>query len=377
MTRPYTGGPPPPPPHFDEPPRSVLIVRLSARGDVLFGLPLVRALRRSWPETRITWVVETPAADLVEHDPDLDEVVVWDRRAWKALLRGGRLLDLFREWRALRRQLRDTRAELAIDLQGLLRSSWIARMSGAGVRVAIDPREGAGALATHRFPGERDIDRMGGEARDVGQWLGLAVDPWRYDLALPPRDVKGAADRLRDAGVDAEYVVVVPHTTRPQKHWREERWAPLVDALHERTGLPVVMLGGPGDREATDRIAADVASDALVDLVGRTSLGEAAAVVARATIVVGVDTGLTHVAHCFERPTVCLFGPIAYVVPPTPRARIVRHDELECVRCMPRGGRPTCGGEWWCMDRIQETEIMSHVDDLLEGRPDPRPPART
>jgi heptosyltransferase-1 len=354
-----------------------VIVRLSARGDVVFGLPLVRAMRHSWPDTRITWVVEKPSADLVEHDPDLDAVIVWDRREWKRLLRGGRLISLLREVRRLRRRLRETEAELAVDLQGLLRSSWVARLTGAPIRVAVEPKEGAGALVTHAVPGGRDIDHMGGESRDVAEWLGLETEPWRHELTLPPADLEGAASALAAAGVESGYIVVVPHTTRDYKHWREDRWAPLVDALHRRTGWKVVVVGGPGDREATDRIARDVAPGVLVDLVGRTSLGEAAAVVAGSELVVGVDTGLTHVAHCFDRRTVCLFGPSAYVVPPTPKARIVRHDELECVRCMPRGGRPTCGGEWWCMDRIREAEIMSHVDDLLEGRPDPHPPARS
>jgi len=377
VTRPYTGGPPPPPPELPTHPRRILLMRLSARGDVLFALPFAQLVRDRWPGARIDWVVEAPAADMAMGHPAIDEVVVWDREKLKTLGRSGRLLSFSKRLLGLRRRLVEGEYDLVVDLQGMSRSALLARATGASVRIGLGAREGSAPLFTHTFPGSTDIDRIGGDYRDLAAWMGLDADAWRLHAPLADDARSGAAERLAAAGVEGPYVVTVPHTTRPQKHWEEGRWGPLVDALHDRTGHPVVVLGGPDDRDATERIAAGVAPGALVDLVGRTSLGEAAAVVAGAELVVGVDTGLTHVAHYHARPTVCLFGPAAYVVPPTPVARIIRHDELECVRCMPRGGSPTCDGAWWCMDRITLDEVMGHVDDLLEGRPDPRPAARS
>jgi len=377
MTRPYRGGPIPPSPELPANPHAVLFVRLSARGDVAFTAPLIAQARARWPDAHLTWVVEGPSRDLIEHHPDLDELIVWDRSSWKRLLRRGRLISFWKEWRALRRRLREREFSIAVDLQGLSRSAMLVWLSGAPIRIGLGSKEGSGPLMTHRFPGATDIDTMGGDYRDLAEWMGIPVDAWRYQMTLGVEAREGARSRLREAGIDGMYVLVIPHTTRPQKHWDEGRWGALIDELHQRTGWPVVMAGGPADRPASDRIAAASSSGALVDLAGRTTLGEAAGLVADAGLVVGVDTGLTHVAHYFDRKTVCLFGPAAYTVPPTDQARIIRHDELECVRCMPRGGKPTCGGAWWCMDRITRDEVMSHVDDLLEGRPDPRPPART
>jgi heptosyltransferase-1 len=355
----------------------VLLIRLSARGDVLFALPFAERVKARWPDADVDWVVETPAADMVEGHTDVDHLVVWDRQRWKKLLRSGRLIRLAREALALRRRLREGRYDIVVDLHGMLRSGLLARLTGAPVRVGYDAKEGSSSLYTHHFPGWTDVDRMGGDFRDVADWMGLDASGWQLHAPLPEHARNEAHEHLVARGVREGYVVAIPHTTRPQKHWGEARWGSLIDALHDRTGLPVVMLGGPGDREATERIARGVTSDALVDLVGRTSLGAAAAVVADAALVVGVDTGLTHVAHYHDRPTVCLFGPAAYVVPPTDVARIIRHDELDCVRCMVRGPGPTCDGAWWCMDRITQDEVMGHVDDLLEGRPDSRPPARS
>ncbi len=377
VTPPYDGGPIPPPPDLPEHPRRVLLIRLSARGDVLFALPFADLVKTRWPGVEIDWVVEKPASDMVEGHPAIDELVVWDRTRWKRLLRSGRLIALAREALSLRRRLRARRYDLVVDLHGMLRSGLLARVTGAPIRIGYDAREGSAAMYTHRFPGWTDVDRMGGDFRDVAAWMGLDADAWRLHAPVPAAARMEARDHLAAVGVGDGYVVVIPHTTRPQKHWEESRWGPLIDALHTRTGHPVVMLGGPGDREATARIVRGITSSPLVDLVGRTSLGAAAAIVAEANLVVGVDTGLTHVAHYHDRPTVCLFGPAAYVVPPTDVTRIIRHDELECVRCMVRGPGPTCDGAWWCMDRITRDEVLGHVEDLLEGRPDPRPPARS
>lgn len=377
VTRPYTGGPLPPPPELPEHPKRVLLIRLSARGDVLFALPFADLVRRRWPEATVDWVIERPAADMARGHPAIDRLIVWDRGRWKSLLRSGRMIGFMREVLALRRELRSRRYDLVVDLHGMLRSGMLAWLTGAPVRIVHGAKEGSGVFFTHHYPGLTDVDRMGGEFRDLGEWMGLDPAAWTLRAPLSDEAREEARHHLLKAGVVDSYVVAIPHTTRPFKHWEESRWGPFVDALHERTGDPVVMLGGPGDRDATDRIVRGVGGGGLVDLVGATSLGAAAAIVADARLVVGVDTGLTHVAHYHDRPTVCLFGPAAYVVPPTPVTRIIRHDELECVRCIPRGPGPTCDGAWWCMDRITAKEVMAHVDDLLEGRPDTRPPART
>ena len=155
------------------------------------------------------------------------------------------------------------------------------------------------------------------------------------------------------------------------KPWVERRWAPLGRALGDRFGLPVVLVGGPADRTAADRILAH-ADGRIVDLVGKTSLTEAVAVVSEASLVIGVDTALTHAAHGFERPTVCVFGPIGYSEPPTPMARMLRHW-LPCVPCRGAGRPIVCGGAYTCMDLISVDEIVAQADELLSLYPPERP----
>jgi heptosyltransferase-1 len=358
---------PPPPPVIPAEPEAILIVRLSARGDVMFATPIIRALRNRYPEAHLTWVVEPAASDVVLHHPELDEVVVWDRGEWKRLIRKGRFREVWRRLRDFRHTLRARRYDLAIDMQGLLRSGAVTRLSGAPVRVGLGSKEGSSILMTHRYPTGIEVAHMSGEPRLMADWLGLDVTDFSLDLHLEPHLHRGAEEALAEAGVAGPFILLVPFTTRPWKHWIESRWAELARDMHRDFRIPVVLVGGPADRDAADRVLAQ-AGGALVDLVGKTSLGEAVAVVSRASLVVGVDTALTHAAHAFVRPTICVFGPAGYIEPPTPVARMVRHW-LACVPCHTLGKPVTCGNDYTCMKLITPREIMEHARELLQAAP--------
>lgn len=366
----YTPNPPlvdPPPPIFERDPRAILIVRLSARGDVMFATPIIRALRKRWPDAHLSWVVEPKSSDVVLNHPGLDEVIVWDRDQWKRWLRTGRLGRLRRAVADFREALRARSYDLAIDMQGLLRSGVVTRASGAPVCISLGPQEGSGLLMTHRYPTGRYVAEMSGEPKLMADWLGLDTSDFSLDLHLDPAAREGARARLAEAGVSGSYTLIVPFTTRPWKHWFEDRWAKLAIALRQRTGLPVVLAGGPADRDAANRILAATGGD-VVDLVGKTSLGEAVGVVAESSLIIGVDTALTHAAHAFLRPTICVFGPAGYTHPPTPMTRMIRHW-IGCVPCRTENRPVTCGGDYTCMRLITGREILAAAEELLQAYP--------
>ena len=341
----------------------------------MFATPIIRALRTRWPDAHLTWVVEPKSSDVVQGHPGLDEVIVWDRPRWKEWLRSGQLGRLRSAVRDLHQRLRARSYDLAIDMQGLLRSGIVARASGAPVCISLGPQEGSGLLMPHRYPTGRYVAEMSGEPRLMANWLGLDTSDFSLDLHLDPEVRAGARARLEEAGVPGPFILIVPFTTRPWKHWIEERWPPLATELRRETGLPVVLAGGPADREAADRILA-AAPDDIVDLVGKTSLAEAVGVVAESSLVIGVDTALTHAAHAFLRPAICVFGPAGYTLPPTPMTRMIRHW-IECVPCRTENRPVTCGGDYTCMQLITGREILASARELLERyppeghRPDP------
>ncbi|TCO81613.1 heptosyltransferase-1 [Plasticicumulans lactativorans] len=343
-------------------PQRILIVRLSAIGDVVMASGLIPALRARHPDAHLAWLIEPAAAPLLAANPRLDEVIVWPRGEWQRLRTERRWRELAGAVRRFVGALRARRFDLVLDTQGLLKSGLLARASGAATRIGLGSKEGSRYLMTRvvaRDPGGPRL--IGREYRALAAALGCPPEAFRMDLATRPEDAVAARERLAEAGVDGPYAVLAPFTTRPQKHWFEERWAALAPRLAARLGLPVVLLGGPGDREAAARIA--TAAPGLRDLAGRTSLAQTVAAIRDARLLIGVDTGLTHMGIACEVPTLALFGSTRpYLDPGTPRARVLYH----ALPCSPCRRRPTCGGRFDCM-RAHEVDGVLAAAVTLPG----------
>ena len=363
----------------------ILVVRLSARGDVAFASPLAGALRRRYPRANISWVAEDGAADVIRHNPHLDEVIVLERGAWRRMLRGGRWGALAGAVTDFFGALRERRFDVAIDAQGLLRSGLVTFLSGAPVRIGLGSREGSGRLMTAVVERGGDPRAISSEYRYLAGVLGLGTDPFPMQIPRSRAEVATVERVIAREGLEAGFVVACPFTTRFYKHWLDERWSGLIHSIRHRPGLGVAGLGGPGSRAAADRSVRgaekrDSAPDAppgrrglpgpeaaaapLVDLVGRTTLGEASAVVSRCSALVGVDTGLSHMAHAYGRPAVLIFGSnTPYLDPPGATATIL-HSGRACSPCR---GKLTCDGRIDCMADISVEQVLAAVAGCLEA----------
>lgn len=344
--------------------RKILVVRLSARGDLVFASPLAGALRGRYPDAHIAWAAEERTADVIRHNPHLDEVIVWERAAWKQMARSGRWSALCGAAMDFFGGLRDRRFDVAIDAQGLLRSGLLAFLSGAPVRIGLGSREGSRLLMTRVVEHGGDPRRFASDNLHLAEMLGLDTGSFAPEIPRGAAELAMVERVVQREGLGAGFVAVCPFTTRFHKHWFEDRWAVLIGRIRERTGLGVVLLGGPADRAAADRILQRVpeppAGDVpLVDLVGATTLGEASAVVSRCRVLVGVDTGLSHMAHAYGRPTVLIFGShTPYTIPPGPEATIL-HSGRPCSPCR---GKLVCDGRIDCMDDIAVAEVLAAVE---------------
>lgn len=354
-------------------PRRILIVRLSAIGDIVFASPLVAALRRAYPQARIAWLVQPGFAPLLSQHPDLDEVIVWPLAQWLDLWRSRRWRDLVRAVWRFRAELRQRRFDLALDLQGLLKSGVLTWLSGARERVGLGSREGSGWLMTRTVPRGGEPKRVGSEYLYLAQHLGLPTDPFEMAVHYGPAEADRAAALIQAHGLGAGYAVICPFTTRPQKHWFAPRWAELARRLKADLGLPVVMLGGPADRSEAQDIGAggrQGVDRGLVNLVGETSLLEAAAMIHNAALTVAVDTGLGHMGIAFARPTLLLFGSTCpYLDTTRGNARVLYHP----LPCSPCKRRPTCGGAFTCMDLIRVDEVLTAARALMTADRGARP----
>jgi heptosyltransferase-1 len=340
---------------------NIFLVRLSAIGDILFASPLIETLRRAYPQAHIAWLVQPEYRSLLDQHPDLDEVIVCPLGRWRRFWRERRLRELGSGIMALRANLRGHRFDLAIDLQGLLKSGALTRLSGARERIGLGSREGSRWLMTRIVARGGDPRRIGSEYLHLAETLGLPVDDFAMALRFGDAEA-GFADRvIADRDLGDGYAVLCPFTTRPQKHWLEDRWSRLATRLPNELGLTPVLLGGPADGEAATRIR-DGADASLVDLTGRTSLTEAAALIERATLLIGVDTGLGHMGIAFGTPSLLLFGSTCpYLDTTRTNARVLYH-QLDCSPCK---RRPTCDGAFTCMRMIEVDEVLDAARGVL------------
>jgi lipopolysaccharide heptosyltransferase I len=345
-------------------PRRILVIRLSAIGDVVMASALIPALRRTYPSAHIAWLVEPPAQAVLRSNPALDEVLIWPRREWSRLARSGDVRGLTRRVHVFVRELRARRFDLTLDLQGLMKSAVWAFLSGARERIGLGSREGGQWLMTRVLQPPPGHPRIGSEYLHLARALGLATDGFPMDVAVGAEDAEAAGRLLLERGLSDGYGVLCPFTTRPQKHWVEERWAELARRLGRDFSFRWVLLGSGADKAAGQHIRS-LSPCSLEDLSGRTSLGQAAAIVQRARALIGVDTGMTHLGIALGVPTVALFGSTRpYLDPATAYAEVIYHR----LPCSPCRRHPTCGGAYTCMREISVEQVASTILALLRNR---------
>ncbi len=310
------GRPKGPKPWFPLPgrPPRFLIVRLSALGDVLHALPVLSGLRARFPKARIDWVVEDRAADLLRHRADVDRVVVYPRRSISGALKGvPNPIRFGIETTRFLKTLRAGEYDVAIDLQGNLKSGVITRLSGSQLRYGFG--RGASREANHLFTTRRwspPPSLRHRVERNLGLVSALLGESLPYVLPgfpVPPEETRSARELVASLGVNGDgYVVLHPGTSGfgSFKRWPPERFGALARRLAE-SGLDVVVTHSP----AEDDLAAQVvdASDRAAKSLRTPSLAVLAEVTRDARAFVGADTGPLHLAGLVGTPLLGLFGP--------------------------------------------------------------------
>lgn len=285
--------------NLPKPPR-ILIVKLTAIGDVIHALPVACALRDAWPKAHLAWLVEGRAADLLRGHRALDEVIAVPRRWYKSP----------REVWRLRRTLRARRFDLTLDLQGLTKSAVAAWLSGAEQRVGFAgemAREVSGWFNNRRVPisSAHVVDRY----LETLEPLGITAPTVRFDVPRQARDILAVDRMLSNLRSHGPFAMINPGAGWPSKRWPPERFAAVARHLGQRHGLVSVVVWAGGEERATaERIVAESSGQTV--LAPDTSLAELAELARRAVLFVGSDTGPLHLAAAVGTPCVGLFGPM-------------------------------------------------------------------
>ncbi len=342
---------------------TILLIRLSAIGDIVFASPLIAALRRTYPQARIVWLVQAEYRSLLDQHPDLDEVIACPLRHWQHLWHQRRWGELMRGIWALRGLLRSYQFDLAIDLQGLLKSGLLTWFSAARERIGLGSREGSQWLMTRRVERGGVATQIGSEYRYLAEILGLSTEHWAMAVHYGASEAEYVADFMREKQLQHGYAVLCPFTTRPQKHWFDDRWRTLAERLQRDLGVSVLVLGGLAERPAARQLLA--ANDAqLIDLVGKTSLTEATALLDHAALVIAVDTGLGHIGVALNTPTVLLFGSTRPYLNPGCASAQVLYQALPCSPCK---RHPSCEGRFDCLRAISVEAVLATAKQLISN----------
>jgi len=276
----------------------ILFVKLSSLGDVIHHLPAVTDASRRWPNAHIAWALDPAYAELVRLHPAVSETIPVNLRS----LRRGWFRA--REWSAFHRAratVRENSWDYVVDTQGLLKSAMIVRGARA-VRFGFDSASARERVASRfydvKIPVSLRLHAVERNRRLVAGVFGNATDSAAdYGLVAPDRPPVWAPQ--------GPYIVMLHAASRPQKSWPEAYWVTLGQRLAERGYTVVFPSGNDRERATAHRLAMDVPHSIAAPPAG---LAEIAALLAHAWAVVGVDTGLTHLAVALGRPTVGIYS---------------------------------------------------------------------
>jgi predicted lipopolysaccharide heptosyltransferase III len=352
---------------------NILLIRLRLIGDVVFTTPIPRALKRAFPDARISYLVEETAAPVLAHNPHIDNLIVVKRsRGWR------RVADDLQ----LAARVRRGRYDLVIDLHGGPRSSSLTLASGARQRIGYD------------VPGRRWMyTRTVGRARElrprhsvVNQWdLLAAIDGWsgaaadrRFDAVEMPADPVAdarVARQLAAAGVNGSHELIVAHVSagNPFRRWPEASFATLLTALALTSPQRrIIVSSGPSDRDAASRItiaARAALGDAAPRIVefGEFGLAELRALIARSRLFIGGDSGPLHIAATTATPIVGLYGPTLPERSAPWRDPAIPAESLEVagLPCRPCEQRVCAPGDFRCLTRVQPEDVISAAERAL------------
>jgi heptosyltransferase-1 len=365
----------------------ILLIKLSAVGDVVHTIPVLNKLRRRYPAAQIDWLVTPPIAELLRHHPAISNVIEFAREEWQSPWR----LAPFANYARLAARLRATGYDLVVDMHGQLRTALLTFATGAPARVGFDrprpevwaasdrefpalarkhawqgAREGSWLAYTHHIPvptlDVHAVDRY----LNVGPILGLDDGPADFSFPIPAAASSRIEQLLRGSGIaDAPLLVLAPGTVWETKHWGSRKFADVARHFMQK-GFAATLVGSRRERPVCEEVAG--LAPGAVNFAGESSLSELAALIRRSTICVTNDSGPMHLAVALGRPVTSVFGPTdAIWIGPYRRENAVLQAGLPCSPCYLRQlSRCTHGHA--CMHDVSARAVIERMEGMLGGR---------
>ena len=345
-------------------PEKILIIKLSAMGDVIMSLPALRALKDKYPKADIDWLVEAPTAGLLLGHPSLNRVIISPRQQVLAALKKGHLRTATKLFFKFYKELRAVKYDVVMDLQGLLKSGITMGLSRGLRKVGFD----RGRELSHWFLNEK-LPPYDPERHAALRYLDVAIHlgadcPKFYAGSNPGPYYTPSVDGEKEAtqflaNSNEKFIVLNPGTRRASKCWPIPHWQKLAELITTQTDMGLVITGSQGEAQSGEEVAS--ISPRILNLCGRTTLPGLAAILARSQAMVTGDTGPMHLAAAVGAGGLALFGPtrpgrtgpfgghFTIVTPPR-----------ECLGCL----KKQC--EFVCLDTLEPEVIWEQLQKYLQ-----------
>lgn len=326
-------------------------------GDVVLSTPVLKALRDAYPKGRITFMVRPAVKEIAEGNPYVDEVITYDKS-----------MGLFGNIGFIM-TLRNKKFDLAIVLHPTIRTNWIVFLSGIPKRLGFDRKRKMGVLLTDRVPDNKhlglkhEIDYT----LDILRYVGVSAKDRKLYVPVSRDARTKVAGAFTEGGISGGDTVVTinPGASCPSKRWPAERFAKAADELIKGRGVKVVIIAGEADKRIGEKVAS-LMKEKRLDLSGKTTVGDAAAVLERSKLFISNDSGPVHVACALGIPVVAIFGRKDRGLSPrrwgpSNKGDVVIHKDAGCLECLAHN----CVVGFKCLDAITVDEVVSASEGLL------------
>ncbi len=334
----------------------ILIVKLSALGDIAQSTPILHALRRKFPDNYIAWAVEDRNSDILINNPLIDEVFVLPKLRLKN----------FREYFLIIKKIREKKFDIAIDLQELLKSALVTWLSGAKRRIAhAGTREFAHLFINEKLPIHDNFDPnklLLERYLEPAAYMGAPIDEIKFSLPPIHFETKDYVDKLlENTDNSKENIIFSPATIWTSKHWSEEYWSELMDKL--APDYNIIFIGTDKDKQLIGRIVNTAKSDNYLSLAGKTNIIQLIEVVNRAKYFIAPDTGPAHIANATQVPSIImLFGSTGVRrTPPYGEKHKALAADLPCQPCFERIC-PRKDNYMECMKKLTPKRVLDFIE---------------
>jgi len=348
---------------------NILIVKLSAIGDVIHTLPALNAVRKHHPDAHITWLVEEDAATLIEGHEAFDRILVSKRKRWIKSLRTASRLSTIKEIYRFIKVLRDTRYDMILDFQALLKSGILIALARGrrkiGFGKGLEHMEHSYLFLNEHVPAVSMEHHALSRGLMLLNALGIPTPDVEYNLPVSDHDRKKVDDLLIQHGImDANVVIAInPVAKWETKLWSNEKFARLADRIIDKYDAGIIFTGGSEDRSIIQDIMSAMNGRAL-NLAGHTTLKMLAALYEKTELVVSTDTGPMHLAAAVGTPVVALFGPTApWRTGPYGSGHQVVTSSQTCAPCFKRHCQT-----YDCMSLISVDQVFNAVSKIIDKK---------